>query len=223
MKLKKILKKSGKIFQDVMVVVVGIAITFSLNNWMSIKKERKDMQQYLNAVKMELEDNLNTVEGNTRIHKATMKFCEYLNSHKPETYQTDSIVKYNWIINGNYIFLYKTSAFEMLKMSGTMRLMKDKELLSNIWNTYQCLETLKGLHDIYMQRKEEEMYNFWTIIDDMNIQSERDIANALRLPEAKQYLSFLKIQMTRSNYLNFLRGAEQIRETIEAIDNQKIF
>ena len=147
MNLKNTFRESGKLFRDVMVVVVGIAITFSLNNWMSNSKERKDIQQYLYALKMELEENLNNVENVARYHKEAMYLCRYLNEYKPESYQIDSIAKYNLIINGTKSFSYKTSAFEMLKMSGTMRLIKDKELLSKIWNSYQALEATKSSND----------------------------------------------------------------------------
>jgi len=224
MKLKKTLEKSGIIFRDVMVVVVGIAITFSLNNWMNNKKERKDVQHYLNALKMELEENLNNVEDRTRYHKEAMELCEYLNSHKPEAYQRDSIDKYEWIINGTYPFSYKTSAFEMLKMSGAMRLMKDKELLSTIWNTYQQLEFLKTANDSYMLRKGDEMYLFWQNRDEvMDLFNHNDFTKVFRSPTVKRYFSFLKISTNRATYQQFLEGAEQIRSTIEAIDNQKSF
>jgi len=80
------------------------------------------MQHYLNILKMELEDNLKLVKRKATYQKEAWKLCNYLNSHKPEIYRSDSIAEYSWIIHGNYNFSYKTSAFEMLKMSGVMRL-----------------------------------------------------------------------------------------------------
>ena len=223
MKLKNTFRESGKLFRDVMVVVIGIAITLSLNNWMDIKKEKKDVQHYLNALKMELEDNLKQIEKITNYYKEAMDFCDYLNAYKPEDYQTDSIVKYNWILSGTYLFTYNTSAFEMLKISGAMRLMKNKALITTIWRTYQRLDFLKIANEGYMQRKTNEMYHYWMNSDGINEHTPRDLANSLRVPEVKRYLSFFKIQTSSSTYHQFLDIAEQIKNTIEEIENQKSF
>jgi len=223
MKLKNTFRESGKLFRDVMVVVIGIAITFSLNNWMNNKNERKDMQQYLNALKIELQENLDQVENRAIYHKEAMQLCKYLHSQKPETCQLDSLERYDWIISGTYPFFYKTSAFEMLKMSGYMRLIKDKELLSDIWNSYQGLELLKLSNESYMQKKGEVMHKYWISIDGMYLRNQSDLDNILRVPEAKQYFSFLRINVSENNYENFLKYAEYIRSTIEAIENQNPF
>jgi hypothetical protein len=219
MNLKNTFKESGKTLRDVMVVVVGIAITFSLNNWMSNSKERKDMQLYLNAVKTELEDNLNSVENKIPLYQKAVKLSDYLRSHNQDDYQLDSILNYQMILNGVYSFTYRTSAFEMFKMSGAMRLMKDKKLLSAIWDAYVGLEQLKAGNDFYMNQKTDLMVNYFIITRDV-IQNNNDFMTIFQKPETKRYFSYLMISW--SYVQQFLDGAEQIRETLELIDNYNL-
>jgi len=217
MSLKNKFKESGKTLRDIMVVVIGIAITFSLNNWISKRNERKDVQQYLNTVKLELEANLKNVEENIAYHKEARELRFYLGLRKPDTYQYDELEVYERIIRDNHSFIYRTSAFEMFKMSGAMRLLKDKELLSDIWNTYEYLEIIKNDDDNYTRIKHELMYNYLISLPYENT----TIAKTLRIPEAQRYFEFLKIRW--NHYDNFLNGAEQIRKTLGAIENQKKF
>ena len=98
-----------------------------------------------------------------------------------------------------------------------MRLLKDKELLSAIWNTYEYLEIIKNDDDNYTQFKNELMYNWLIILPDYDA----TLAELLPIPETHRYFEFLKIQWL--HYENFMYGAEQIRNTLEAIDNQKKF
>jgi len=215
MSLKNKFKESGKTLRDIMVVVIGIAITFSLNNWISKRNERKDVQLYLNAVKMELEDNLKNVENIYIYHKEARKLSEYLRSCKPDTYQLDSLNKYLRIIQSSQTFIWKTSAFEMFKMSGTMRLLKDKELLASIWNTYERFEFIKNQNNSHMQKKDDLMFDLFAFIPN-DIHTQTALSYLFPIPEFQRYLSFLKVP---KNILeNFLSGAEQIRETLEAIE-----
>jgi hypothetical protein len=221
MSLNNTFKESGKTFRDVMVVVIGIAITFSLNNWISNKNERKDVQLYLEAVKIELEANLKDVENHTKYYQHAMELSEYLNSHKLEDYQLDSIEKHYWMMFSTYTFKCKTSAFEMLKISGAMRLLKDKTFLSNIWDMYAMLEFLKVTDQEYELRKGDEIFNLVFSGNLIKMSTQIDLLLNISRPEFSRYLSFLKMPFFRSRYNQFLLCGEQIRETLEAIDNQK--
>ncbi|MDR1602591.1 MAG: hypothetical protein LBS42_09220 [Tannerella sp.] len=92
----KIKISAGKIVTclcELSIVVIGIAIMLSVNNWLTTRNEKKDMALYLNAVKLELETNL--------------------------------------------------ADLEMFKVSGSMRFVKDKEVLLSIRTAYFKLEMLK--------------------------------------------------------------------------------
>ncbi len=158
-KSKKVFKTIVKYARELSIVVAGIAITFTLNDRISDRNEQKELQHYLDAVKLELEDNLKIVHDQFVFYDRTGKFAKYLSSDKSGNLQTDSLVKYT-AVKGNITYMiYKTSSFEMLKMSGTMRLIKDKELLKSIIDCYTSMEIAKRSSDDYMNAKQNELYN----------------------------------------------------------------
>lgn len=61
---------------------------------------------------------------------------------------------------------FPTNAFEMLKFSGSMRQIKNKELLQDIWRAYAQIEAAKQNLDRFFQRKEEEIERLIQLIED---------------------------------------------------------
>jgi hypothetical protein len=57
-KTKTLIIKIGKYLRKLSIVVVGIAITLYVNNYLTTRTKKKDMALYLNAVKMELKTDL---------------------------------------------------------------------------------------------------------------------------------------------------------------------
>jgi len=56
--------------------------------------------------------------------------------------------------------IFQTSAFEMFKVSGAMRLMNDKELLQSVWKAYFYMEKIEWIvnkyYDIKMEHCQKE-------------------------------------------------------------------
>ena len=63
---------------------------------------------------------------------------------------------------------YKTSAFEMLKSSGSMKLIRNKALSRAILDCYSNLETIKYDSDNYMVQKREEIMDAYLSTDEDN-------------------------------------------------------
>ena len=147
------MKKVGKYFREVSVVIIGVTITLIATNWINSRGEQQDLQLYLDAVKLELEDNLVLLRKAESYMDLTLDYSYYLASNKPEEYSVDTLDKYKPITQNYYFFIYKTGAFDMLKTSGAMRLLEDKGLLLDIWNSYSSLELYRAEHDDYMRRK----------------------------------------------------------------------
>ena len=187
-KLKTKIKslKIGKYLRELSVVVVGIAITFGISNWISNRNERKDLKLYLNSVKMELEANIKHIDNQINILEHLDGYSRYLLSHDKKSLDPDTLSSYKYISTVSTV-VFQTHAFEMFKTSGSMRLMRDKELLESIWKVYTCLETLKLNFDEYYKLKIDEclkenqqlidekhselpiLYNFYTLYADFGI------------------------------------------------------
>ena len=169
MKTKKGAKKAVKYVRELSIVVIGIAITLTGNEWISNRNEKKVMQSNLKAVKFELEENLKTIDEVGAFYGKTTEFAQYLLSDKPENLSQDSLNQYRYIIGRTYTITFKTSAFEMLKMSGTIRLIKDNDFLKSILDTYTQMEDSKQANNLYMNRKDDEMYKFSLDNNSVNI------------------------------------------------------
>ena len=151
------INKIGKYIRELSVVVVGIAITVSLGILVNNSNNKKDLELYLNAVKLELQQNIEDIEDQIELMQESVKYADYLKAHNKKSLNSDSIMSYANAFYTVQSITFKTYAFEMLKLSGTMRLMDDKELLFSLWEAYTNMDALKSLLEMGIQLKFEEM------------------------------------------------------------------
>jgi len=57
-KSKISIKPIVQYFRELSVVVIGVAVTVSLGFWVNNKNNEKDLTEYLTALKIELEENI---------------------------------------------------------------------------------------------------------------------------------------------------------------------
>jgi len=151
--LKIQIKNFGKYLREISAIVIGVAITLSASYLLSVRSEKKDMALYLNAMKMELEENIKVLEKATEYFQISAAYADYLRLNDKESLHDDTIQKYVVNCYTIHTYAFKTNAFEMFKGSGIMRLVKDKELSLAIWNAYSDLIELKEGFDWHDQIK----------------------------------------------------------------------
>jgi len=153
-KLKISMSKFGKFDREVSVVVIGVAITLTATLWINKKNEKRDMALYLNAMKIELDENITTIEGSIEYLRPAVEYEKYLKRLDIKSLDEDTLVYYAssccYVINK---FTFKTNAFEMFKNSGVMRLMDDKELFLSIWAVYTSIVSLNETLQWYFDTK----------------------------------------------------------------------
>jgi len=156
-KTKESISKIVKFFREIVVIVIGVAITLSASYFITKISEKKDMYLYLNAIKMELEENIGFFEEEVLFLEDWENYAHYLSSRDKKLLHTDSIRRWGYSGLGTiHNVTFQTSAFEMFKVSGAMRLINDKELLQSLWKSYIRLENSKIALDSYYQLKKEE-------------------------------------------------------------------
>jgi len=162
-KITNSMKKIGKYFREVSIIVIGVAITLFSSYWITNRSEKRDMALYLSAVKLELEENVGILdETNSNSIQPAVKYSDYLRSHNKKSLNLDSLTYYREKTAFNaYTITFKTNAFEMFKISGNMRLMQNKELVLSLWNTYAKLDEVKQGFDEIRQMKIEEMKQYF--------------------------------------------------------------
>lgn len=157
-KTKKAPNPIWQYLREVSVVVIGVAITLFASYLITNKNERKDMSLYLHAIKLELEENIKFLDSEVEYLEDWEKYALYLSSRDKNSVHKDSIRGWNYEgIGSTHNIAFQTSAFEMFKVSGAMRLMNNKELLQNVWKAYLDLEKIKMTLDSYYQLKSEEL------------------------------------------------------------------
>jgi len=153
-----------KYFRELSIVVIGVFITFGLSVLIYNNNNKNDLKQYLNAVKLELEQNISDIEQGIILMQRSVDYANYLKSNDKKTLCWDTIINYEDAFYTIQTFTFKTSAFEMFKLSGIMRQMNNKELLLSIWNAYTGMDERKTLLEWGFQLKSEDLKKevYWT-------------------------------------------------------------
>lgn len=199
--------------RELSVVVAGVAITFIVSGWISLHNERRGLERYLASVKTELEDNLQEVEYIHQFYRQTGILSRYLASDLPENLNRDSVASYNSYENGEltsrvFTVTFKSSAFESLKVSGLMPLIRDKELSRSILESYMILESVKKESDDYMDRKINEIYG--------NVLENQLLSVDVLDPRMKRLYYFFALYNNID--VRFKRCSIQLDETLSLLD-----
>lgn len=191
-------------------VIIGIAVTFMVSDWISSRSEKKDIQRHLDMVKMELEDNLPTVQKLSEFYEQTKGFSNYLiTTGKQENLQADSLRKYEYVISYSPTMNYQSSAYEMLKSSGTMRLIRDKELLKSIIDSYSALEHAQKVGNGETERKSNKLFDVITA----NGLDSSDLFLLMQRAENKSLFNYFSIYTGVEG--NFQSCEQQIQRTLK--------
>ena len=172
-KTKFSIKPVVKYLRELSIVVLGVAITVSLGVWVNNKNNEKDLKEHLLAVKTELEENAKKFDRYALWLQKSVKYADYLKANEGKNLNKDSLIYYGHSLSYYYDFessgegcgykntrslttIFTTNAFDMLKLSGITRQMKNKELLLSVLDTYTKIEEVKVNIDQCFKKKEDE-------------------------------------------------------------------
>jgi hypothetical protein len=173
-KSKISMKPIVKYLRELSIVVAGIAITVGTGLWVNDNNNKKDQKQYLEAIKLELEENVRQFDDYAKWLQKPIRYAEYLLSNQNNALNEDTLAYYVETDNDGCGYGYSqsvngyfpTNAFEMLKFSGSMRQIENKELLQDIWSVYAHIEEARHNIDRIFQRKEEEVDKLMKLYED---------------------------------------------------------
>ena len=196
--------------RDLSIVVAGIAVTLYSSDRVTGKSEKRDLTLYLNAIKFEVEENIQTLDRNVKRLQPSVRYAQYLNTHDRNSLEKDTIDIYREICYSFSSPVFKTNAFEMFKSSGMMRLVNNKELLLLLWDVYYELTSVKEMFDIMFpikwedvkketsllfegQKVEVPMYNFFRMGFPYNMMEDCERA----LKRSKEAMVMLENELSR--------------------------
>ena len=216
-KSERTFKPIVKYLRELSIVVTGVAITVCLGFLVNSVNNRKDMKQYLLSVRLELEENAENFDFHGKMLQKPVRYANYLNVTDEKSINLDSLHYYMNNDESGYGFGYyllptatfMTNAFEMLKSSGAMRQIKDKELLLSLWKAYTKIEDTKLNLDKAFQTKGEEVMKWLQLMA---------VENRMGIPMQIFYCADLPLAMVQWCE----QTSETIKETLSKLEEAKI-
>ena len=215
-KSKTTIRPIIKYFRELSIVVAGVAITVGIGLWINNSNNRKDQKQYLDAIKIELENNEKQFDLFAIFLQKSVRYANYIMSNDKKSLNKDTLAYYSqtddygcgYAYTVSVAAFFPTNAFEMFKSSGSMRQIKDKELLQSIWEIYALIETAKLNIDRYFRIKEEE------VMKSLQLQAE---GKTLDVPMQVFYTSGIPFEMVRWSK----QASKSINETLSKFEKTR--
>ncbi|WP_282124791.1 DUF6090 family protein [Algibacter mikhailovii] len=184
---------------EILLVVIGILIALSINNWNDVNKQRQKEVVYLTELKKGLESDLKAeFIPAIRIYKNKKNKYEELKKFydNTETFTNDSLTEYfRTCFGSEWDFVFNTAAFENIKSTG-IDIISSDSLRSKISSLYSySYPNIREVNQNYIRYHDLQITPI--IFDNINLNNN---------PWASSELDFLKNSIQISNRLRHLQG-----------------
>lgn len=206
---------------NILSVVIGIAITFAVDDWISDRKEKKDIDAALRLVRHELMDNVEALDTLQSKMLDEMHAIDFLVAHYDgfEKADQDSLKMYCNKPLEVHAFSISSDALELLKNSALFQKIPDKELALDIIRCYRSLEAYKEAHE-FANRKKERLAEQFTkapalkaLYAKVNFTAAEFWNAIISVDEGKEFLYEARVDLWGS--MNY---ADVRREIVKVID-----
>ena len=203
---------------EIVLVVIGILIALSINNWNELIREHKIAQQYLKGIKTDLEKDIDNVDQVIQEHTLTISLINSVEGifdyevYQPEKYsiffitpdtsQTQSIfyrgVSYR-PIKGTYNSLISDGKSSIIKNKSLFQEIQEiyDELNQRISSTYEALKE----REIMIAWEYPYQKKYWTYSDLKNAKKDKIYLDLSNFTEQKYFYSQdlfdLKVKMLK--------------------------
>lgn len=213
--------KLGDFFRNFIAVALGIIITFAGGDWIEKRKTQKEINDALQLVKAEMQTNQETLQSLIERITLEQEGAIYLLNHKGRMKEIpiDSLNKYVALPLQWANFTFSNNAMEMLKTSGLIQKIENKELSLQILATYTEITEVEKAYSTYAEIKKELQSNLDNIpnisqnIQDLNIEDTWEFY--LKYPEGIQLLQQIPQIQGTELYKNRLKHINEVIKFIE--------
>lgn len=147
--------KIGDYFRQLSIVIAGIVITFIGSDLVNSSLKQKELHKSLENVRLELENNLTSVQALKEMLTKEYRFYCLISEHRKNYRKipADSLALNKYICFQNPLPFFTDTAMETLKISGLLQQIKDPQLLLRLMNIYHYIDLLdKGTNDFYAEK-----------------------------------------------------------------------
>lgn len=216
--------KFGDFFRNFIAVALGIIITFAGSDWIEERKTQKEIKDALQLVKVEMQTNRETLQSLIERITLEQQGAKYLlkNKDNMQKIPKDSLNKYAALPFQWANFIFSNNAMEMLKASGLIQKIENKELSLQILTIYTEIKEVENAYSKYSEIKKELQNNLDNIPDikQWSIQATNSRDNwefFFKYPEGIQLVQQIPEIQSTELYKNRL---EHINEVISFIEKE---
>ena len=192
---------------EIVLVVVGILIALSINNWNEQNKRNKDEQLLLSDLKFEILSNIKELEGITSYHQKALNDAiklqyYFFQPEKISDISSDSLLRLTYNLRGN-IFYPENGIKNSMISSGQINIIRNKKLkyllsslndyklekmaMSNRLNEYGAEVFLKTIYPKAMELSLHGInYSY-----DVNVNKQLNWKNLYLIPEFRGAINYL--------------------------------
>jgi hypothetical protein len=169
-------KNNAKYFKyaigEILLVVIGILIAVSINNWNDYRVDQSLEKSYLNSIITDIDENTSRMQEVIEMSNALVESGNFLLTHfKNPTKKQDAVLMTHV---GNLIpinhFQSRDIAFEDLKSSGRLNLISNNDVKLKIQEYYNHNERVSSVINMNGQYKYKE-FNEFIINTDIDLNS----------------------------------------------------
>lgn len=149
-----------KYTREILILLLGAATILCITLVTNRHGKQKELKKKLDAVKVELIDNLREIDRYIKLFDDTNILADIFRSGRKweDIPKIERIDLYESPRGSIYFFSYKRDAFDMLKACENISLLKDKKLISDIDACYEMMELVKQEIQDYMKLKSDVMW-----------------------------------------------------------------
>jgi hypothetical protein len=221
--------KTGKYLKyavgEILLVVIGILIAISINNWNEVQKGKLKANTILEAIRSDMIQDLEDMPvSKTAWENNIMYFKIVFPSFKPyneittiASIDTISQVFYPQLFQYMAPFRYNTSAFDAMISGGNTDLIRNDSLFSNIQKFYTFnVPTNKSLFEILRQRSADLNYKYAHTITYKPYKSISDLTDEYLIADLNIFFQSKSFYYSRT----FVVDKKKLTDIITQIDKE---
>jgi len=210
---------------EIILVVIGILIAISINNWNENKKTKVKEIKSLLELRKDLHQNLNDISGNITNFQISKKANEIIIHHIENNLTYNDSLNYHFSMIYPFItFTINQTTYETLKQQGIDLISNDslRNLVSNLYsNRFKAYQTFEDTYMVnhYFNYIKPMMVSEFTSFEFTSKAIPKNYNEFIKNPEYKQILI-----ITVDIYTNFIRMQSnlktEVQEIIDVIDKE---
>lgn len=221
-KFQDVLKKY---LSEVIVIFIGISISFWFDEWRDDRKDKELERKYLENLRSNLVQDTLILQYSIESGRVLTRSTQLLAIFKSDTEIADSISFHIDNSSSYYSFMPNQTTYEELKQNGHTRLIQTDSLKKFILNHYTlmlpyCKEWIEVDKMHTMTQLIPEMSNYFPVVPDTtNMVSVQNKIKALRMPKIK-HLLLTNAAYKQENLKAFGITKNSARYVIKLIDKE---